>query len=93
MDTKRYVHDCDDCVFLGRWKEYDLYIHPNTNLEKVNFIARFSDNGPDYYSGRDIALEQHQAALNGGMLLPLGMAVTKAKLTRVVCQYVPVLIN
>ena len=50
-DSPAYKHDCSRCQFLGQTigggKIHDLYLHPGPN-ETV--IARFSDNGPDYYS-------------------------------------------
>jgi hypothetical protein len=45
----RYVHDCDRCTFLGRWREYDLYFCPQTGIPTV--LARYSDMGQDYTSG------------------------------------------
>lgn len=82
MNTVRYKHDCDHCIFLGRWKEFDLYYHPDTNGKSENFIARYGDNG-SYISGYDIALQQHESALNGKSLEPLGMAITFTKDTPV----------
>jgi len=76
MEGPRYIHDCDACVFLGRWKEYDLYHHPKIGEANENYIARYGNKEGDYLSGLNIALEQRQAALNGGRLLPLGMGVT-----------------
>jgi len=87
MNTKRYEHDCDACIFLDRWKEYDLYICIADD-KLLNFVARHSSNGPDYTSGLNVAIEQYNAVLNGGMLLPLGMAITKAKQLPVVQRYV-----
>ena len=79
MNTPRYEHDCSNCVYLGRWKEFDLYHHPKIGESDENYIARYGDKGPDYLSGYRIAMEQHQAALNGSRLGPLGMAVTYLK--------------
>lgn len=77
MEHPRHTHDCDHCVFLGRWKEFDLYHHPDIGSGE-NFIARYGNDGK-YLSGLSIAQEQYQSALNGGMLLPLGMAITYLK--------------
>lgn len=51
----RYLHDCDDCVFLGQFKEYDLYVHPDYEADTSRYIktviARYSDDEPEYLSG------------------------------------------
>ena len=60
METPQYIHNCDNCHYLGRClcrcecgcesgKEADLYYCPQGSLPTV--IARFSDYGPDYISG------------------------------------------
>lgn len=45
----KYQHDCTKCKYLGRTigngKIVDLYVHNDT------LIARYGDDGPDYYSG------------------------------------------
>jgi len=82
MNTVRYEHDCKDCVFLGRWKEFDLYYCPDAEGYSENFIARYGTEG-NYLSGYNIAIEQHESALKGGRLEPLGMAVTLTKCTPV----------
>ena len=83
MNNLRYEHDCDHCVFLGRWKEFDLYYHPDANGGHAeNFIARYGTHG-SYISGYDVAIQQHEVALKGGRLEPLGMAVTLTKNTPV----------
>lgn len=48
----RYQHDCDCCVYLGPYREYDLYLHP-TSPRTV--IARRSSDGPDYIAGVELA--------------------------------------
>lgn len=52
-----YVHDCDKCEFLGRWRgyfnksekgpmqNYDLYVCGD------NVVARYGNDGPEYTSG------------------------------------------
>lgn len=56
-DKKRFTHDCDgDCAYVGtvfaegRWN--DLYVHLNEDYT-CTYIARFSDDGPDYSSVSD----------------------------------------
>ena len=43
----RYIHDCDACVFLGQYKEYDLYYCPS----EPTVICRESSEPGDYGSG------------------------------------------
>lgn len=60
-EQPRYQHDCEKCVWLGRYNEYDLYAcgKPSTEgndeiLEKVivnSIIARRSSKPEDYKSG------------------------------------------
>lgn len=42
----RYEHDCDYCIPLGQWQEYDLYYCPN----EPTVVARYGELG-DYMSG------------------------------------------
>lgn len=60
--NQKFQHDCDHCVFLGRHTidsiEYDLYVCPKRNTNIIStLIARYSDDGPDYYSGLIFAIE------------------------------------
>jgi hypothetical protein len=48
----RHQHDCQECVFLGRWGTYDLYYHGG-GFETV--IARYGSSGDDYQSGLNAA--------------------------------------
>lgn len=41
-----FNHDCEDCIFLGRFLKHDLYVHPNDSL-----VARFGDNKFDVLKG------------------------------------------
>ena len=50
--NKRFIHDCDDCIFLGQYKEFDLYFCP---MGSQTVIARYSDEGGDYHSGLEFA--------------------------------------
>lgn len=43
----RYVHDCDRCVYLGQFEQYDLYYCPS----EPTIVCRFSSEDPDYNSG------------------------------------------
>lgn len=43
----RYEHDCNNCEYLGRYREYDLYFCGR----EPTVLARYSDQGSDYISG------------------------------------------
>jgi hypothetical protein len=53
MDQPRFVHDCDQCKFLGTHDDnevtYDLYYCGQGGFPTV--IARFGHEGPEYLSG------------------------------------------
>jgi hypothetical protein len=56
VDTPLYEHDCEGCVYLGRFdddtyheRELDLYFCGSQWGSTV--VARYSDSGPDYHSG------------------------------------------
>lgn len=63
-----YAHDCTECVYLGRYDVYDLYIHRKHNTQ-TTVIARYGNDGDytscpiDYVNGRP----------------PLGEALYRAK--------------
>jgi len=65
----QHIHDCDDCIFLGVFVEYDLYFH-KTDVE-TTVLARRSSNGPDYLSGLEFARR--------GIHPPLVEALARAK--------------
>lgn len=54
---RRYIHDCEDCVFLGQYKDADLYVCINNEDGNTidTVIARFSSDAPDYISGLTFA--------------------------------------
>lgn len=51
-DGPRYEHDCDNCTFVDRDGEYDVYVCPQSGMPTV--ILRY---GPEemYYSGRHLS--------------------------------------
>ena len=57
--TPRYTHDCDKCEYLGGMEfegEYhDLYCCPQG--ERPTVIARWGDDGPEYRSGIEFAID------------------------------------
>lgn len=58
-DKPRFEHDCQYCIFLGRFNQYDLYYHPYYHSEDADgaetVIARYSNDGPDYTSGMELS--------------------------------------
>lgn len=49
-DTPQFEHDCDRCLFLGRYNNVDLYVCARSNIADT-VIARHSSEGSDYTSG------------------------------------------
>lgn len=47
IHTPKYVHDCEECEFLGQYAIADLYFH---KAELSTLIARFSNEPSDYES-------------------------------------------
>ena len=52
--TPAFEHDCDECVFLGRYEDHDLYLCPQGGMPTV--VARWGNDGPEYTSGREVTL-------------------------------------
>lgn len=54
----RYIHDCEDCIYLGRFRRFDLYGCGTS--ERYSLIARFGNEGSEYESypngWRDVVL-------------------------------------
>lgn len=68
-----YQHDCDVCIYLGRYSsdclgpllEFDLYLHPvHQHPLGGSIIARYGNEGPDYESV-PAWLDNLQAILGG----------------------------
>lgn len=57
----RYKHDCESCIFLGSYKQYDLYVC----LHRPTIIARFGELG-EYDSGLEMAMSGLHPALAEG---------------------------
>lgn len=57
MSAPKFKHDCDGCIFLGRFsefhtfctREHDLYVHWDDTQKTV--IARYGNEGAEYVSG------------------------------------------
>ena len=56
----KYTHDCDACIFLGRYKKLDLYACKGGSLGSFTLLGRYGDDGPEYSSysafGADVEL-------------------------------------
>ena len=48
MDKPRFAHDCDGCLYLGQYEQFDLYLCPRCDEGSV--IARYGDWCGDYSS-------------------------------------------
>lgn len=54
-ECPQFIHDCECCVFVGRYEvedgpangNYDLYVP----MKERTVLARFGDDGPEYISG------------------------------------------
>lgn len=46
----RYVHDCENCTYLGEFGTFDLY-HCDTGTAFPTVIARYGNEGENYKSG------------------------------------------
>lgn len=44
----QYTHDCTNCLFLGRYNEYDLYSCQSS--KETTLLARFGNEGGEYRS-------------------------------------------
>lgn len=58
-----YPHDCTQCVFLGRYDGYDVYVCPQHGSPTI--VARYGDDGHEYKSGGTI--HSHDEVLSWGL--------------------------
>lgn len=63
----KYQHDCDTCLFLGRFENYDLYYHPGSDWNET-LVARYGNDPEDYVSG--LTPSRTFAVVNGVQLEP-----------------------
>ena len=63
----RYQHDCDKCVFLGEFNQYDLYCCPERESSACGptMLARYGNEGFEYTSC-DVTV--HEQMLKHGIL-------------------------
>lgn len=50
MLDPKFTHDCTACTFLGHVDDHDLYVCQSAATKQFTYIARYSDDGPDYAS-------------------------------------------
>ena len=48
--SKKYIHDCEQCEYLGSDDKYDYYTCGSDELGYRTFIARYGDDGHEYES-------------------------------------------
>lgn len=46
----KFKHDCENCRFLGHYYDFDVYICDNLSTMGQSLIARYSDEGCEYFS-------------------------------------------
>lgn len=68
MTEARYIHDCDECVFLGAESQYDLYFCG----ANPTVIARYGTEG-DYLSGLALVSKVPVLAVAAGLALDRGL--------------------
>jgi hypothetical protein len=60
-EMPKFKHDCDECKFLGTFKDADLYVCPETERVRKacgdTFITRYSDDAWDYSSYDETSLK------------------------------------
>lgn len=52
-EKPKFKHDCEDCVFMGRHNDHDLYYCAQSSIPTV--VARYGSDGPEYKSGLVLA--------------------------------------
>lgn len=50
VEQPKFQHDCNDCKYLGTFFNLDVYLCSKSGRGSI--IARFGNDGPDYYSSR-----------------------------------------
>lgn len=72
MANARYIHDCEECVFLGTHSHYDLYYcEANPTV-----IARYGTDG-DYNSGLACASTDPVLAIATVRAIAAGLLTTE----------------
>jgi hypothetical protein len=65
----QHEHDCDACIPLGEFKEFDLYYHPGRHW---TLIGRFGPDGQytsgPHISGSEPLIEARKRAAEKGLI-------------------------
>lgn len=73
--TKRFEHDCDNCVFLGHFYDHDVYICPSeisSSKRGGSILARFGNEGREYAS-QPLYMLENEINREGGELMDSNM--------------------
>lgn len=54
-----YKHNCAHCIFLGNYKDADLYFHDHKDDRGYTVIARFGDNESISCHSSIITMNEH----------------------------------
>jgi len=76
-DTPQHKHDCDTCVFLGRFLQYDLYYADHGGAPDT-VVARYGSEGHEYISG--LAFVGHVSPLTEAYLRALTRGIEPVSL-------------
>ena len=71
-----FIHDCEECMYLGEFNNCDLYYADHGGLPDT-VIARYGSDGPEYVSGMIFAnkglipelVEAKKRAVEQGLIL------------------------
>lgn len=72
MEEARYLHDCEECVFLGTYNQYDLYFCG----ANPTVIARYGTDG-DYLSGLHFIPYEPALALAASRAIEAGLVTAE----------------
>jgi hypothetical protein len=71
MCKPKFRHDCQTCRFLGHEIGCDMYFCKQHGMPTV--VVRFSDEGPDYTSGLELAKFDARLAKAKSMAIAAGL--------------------
>lgn len=57
----RFIHDCDACQYLGRFRGHDLYFCGHAAEVTQTLVLRYGDHGHEYSSFPLVVLLDHMA--------------------------------
>lgn len=55
LKQPKFTHDCDHCIYLGRFIKHDLYVCQRFNIIDT-VLARYGEEENNYISGLDYAM-------------------------------------